>query len=167
MLARGRASGMYFFDGSPLETLRSFWAAAICFPLHILLGLVTGGAADPGMWLIQSVGFVAGWAGFAIASETLAGMAGRGRAWPRFMAAWNWVSIPQHLVFIALAAPGPILPDEVGVILRLIAVGYGLWLEWFVAREALGLPGPSAAMFVVLDVSIVLFTQGIVGRLAM
>ena len=42
-----------------------------------------------------------------------------------------------------------------------------MWLEWFVTKQALGIPGASAVMFVLLDVAIGLFVQGIVGRMTM
>lgn len=167
LLARGRAVGMACFDGSTLEAMRSFWAAAICWPMFFVLGLITSSHANPGTWLIEAVGFVAGWAAFALASEAMAGMAGRARAWPRFIAAWNWANIPQYAALVLLSAPGAVLPAGFGQMLALIAVGYALWLEWFVTKEALGIPGPSAVMFVLLDVAIGLFVQGIVGRITL
>ncbi len=33
---------MNAFDGSPTETMRSFWAGAICWPMFFALGLITG-----------------------------------------------------------------------------------------------------------------------------
>ena len=158
---------MYFFDGTPLETARSFWAGAICWPMFFVLGLMTGARDNPGVWLVEAVGFVAGWAAFALASEVMAGMAGKAAAWPRFIAAWNWSNIPQYAVLTLLSVPGTLLPTGFGQVLALLAVGYALWLEWFVTKEALGIPGPSAVMFVLLDVAIGLFVQGIVGRLAL
>lgn len=157
---------MALFDGSALETTRSFWAAAICWPLFFLLGLVAGREA-PGVWLAEAVGFVAGWAAFALASEVMAGMSGRAQAWPRFIAAWNWANIPQYAALLLLSAPASVLPAGFGTVLALVALGYALWLEWFVTRTALGIPGPSAVMFVLLDVAIGLFIQGIVGRLTL
>jgi hypothetical protein len=46
-----------------------------------------------------------------------------------------------------------------------VVVGYALWLEWFVAREALRVTGGRAAAFVVLDVALALFLHGLVVRL--
>ena len=166
-LARGRAAGMYFFDGSPTETMRSFWAAAICWPMFFILGLITGVGEGPGVWLVEAVGFVIGWCGFALASQYMAKMAGKEAKWTTFMAAWNWSNIPQYAALVLLSAPGVLLPTGVMQGLAIIAVGYALWLEWFVTREALGIPGASAVMFVLLDVAIGLFVQGIVVRLTM
>ena len=135
--------------------------------MFFVLGLITGSRESAGIWLIEAVGFVAGWAAFALASEAMAGMAGRSKAWPRFIAAWNWANIPQYAVLVLLSAPAMVLPPGFGQVLSLVAVGYALWLEWFVTKEALGIPGPSAVMFVLLDVAIGLFVQGIVGRMTL
>jgi hypothetical protein len=156
---------MALFDGSALEATRSFWAAAICWPMFFILGLITGVRENPGVWLIEAVGFVAGWAAFALASEAMAGMAGKAKTWPRFIAAWNWANIPQYAALVVLSAPAAVLPAGFGQVLALVAVGYALWLEWFVTKESLGVNGPQAVMFVILDVAIGLFVQGIVGRM--
>ncbi len=165
MLARGRPEGLYFFDGSSPETARSFLAAAICWPLFFILGLLTGANEGPLEWLVEAVGYIVGWAGFALASQFMTKMAGREAAWPKFIAAWNWSNIPQYAALVLLSAPGVVLPSGIMQGLALIAVGYALWLEWFVTKNALGIPGPSAVMFVLLDVAIGLFVQGIVGRI--
>lgn len=160
-------TGMNAFDGSPTETMRSFWAAAICWPMFFALGLITGVNEGMGEWLVEAVGFVVGWVGFALASQMMAKLAGREAAWPRFMAAWNWSNIPQYAALVLLSAPGLLLPVGFAQVLALVAVGYAMWLEWFVTKHALGIPGASAVMFVLLDVAIGLFVQGIVGRMTM
>jgi hypothetical protein len=57
---------MNAFDGSPTETMRSFWAAAICWPMFFALGLITGVNEGMGEWLVEAVGFVVGWVGFVV-----------------------------------------------------------------------------------------------------
>ena len=42
-----------------------------------------------------------------------------------------------------------------------------MWLEWFVAREALGVNGFQAATFVALDLAISIFLAGAVQAVAM
>lgn len=158
---------MNAFDGSPTETIRSFWAGAICWPMFFALGLITGVNEGLGEWLIEAIGFVVGWVGFALASQMMAKLAGREAAWSRFIAAWNWSNIPQYAALVLLSAPGMLLPVGFAQVLALVAVGYAMWLEWFVTKQALGIPGASAVMFVLLDVAIGLFVQGIVGRMTM
>ena len=55
---------------------------------------------------------------------------------------------------------------SIEVVDRLMALGYVLWLEWFVTRAALGVPGLQAAGFVVIDVALSLFIAGLVSRLS-
>ncbi|MFC7475988.1 hypothetical protein ACFQS7_16570 [Dankookia sp. GCM10030260] len=115
----------------------------------------------------ELIGYAAAWAGFALASLPLAEMQGRKAEWPRFIAAWNWANVVQYLVLIALTVPAALgLPDSVAQGLGLAALGYALWLEWFVAKSALRLAGGAAVMFVVLDLLLGIFIGGLVGRLS-
>ena len=50
--------------------------------------------------------------------------------------------------------------------LGLAALGYALWLEWFVAKSALRLAGGAAVAFVLLDLLLGIFIGGLVGRLS-
>jgi hypothetical protein len=67
---------------------------------------------------------------------------------------------------VLLVPPALGLPAWVGNALGLAAVGYAIWLEWFVARTALGVQSMTAVMFVVLDLTLGLFIGGITGRIA-
>ena len=58
------------------------------------------------------------------------------------------------------------VPDGVSTTLGLVVLGYALWLEWFVVRAALALPGPTAAMVVALDLAIGLAASGFTTRIA-
>ncbi|WP_431268223.1 hypothetical protein [Dankookia sp. P2] len=115
----------------------------------------------------ELIGYAAAWAGFALASLPLAEAQGRRAEWPRFIAAWNWANAVQYLVLIALTVPAAFgLPEAVAQGLGLAALGYALWLEWFVAKTALRLPGGTAVLFVGLDLMLGIFIGGLVGRLA-
>ena len=92
---------------------------------------------------------------------------GRRADWPRFIAAWNWANVVQYLVLIALTVPAAFgLPDAIAQGLGLAALGYALWLEWFVAKSALRLAGGAAVLFVALDLLLGIFIGGFVGRLS-
>jgi hypothetical protein len=174
LLARARPEGLAFVEASPAGALRSFWAAAICLPAFLALRLfawgaegIPGGASLPLALLVELIGNVIGWVGFALASRPLAEAMGRGGAWPRFLAAWNWTSVVQHLVMLAVVLPGGAFgtPGTVSQALGIVALGYAVWLEWFVARGALRVPGMAAAGFVLLDLAIGLFLHGLNGKL--
>lgn len=146
---------------------------ALCLPGFLalkLLGWVGEGVPEAGFLrgiTAELIGYAVAWAGFALASLPLAELQGRRADWPRFIATWNWANVVQYLVLIALTLPAALgLPDAIAQGLVLAALGYALWLEWFVAKSALRLPGGAAALFVVLDLLLGIFIGGFVGRLS-
>ncbi|MHA8046239.1 hypothetical protein AB3X21_06425 [Roseomonas mucosa] len=169
LLARGKAAGIAFACLSPEGAARSFWAAALCLPVFVLLRLVNGAegevGTDPLRFLVAELsGFVCSWTGYALASYWLAARAGLLARWPRFIAAWNWANTVQYAVLLVLL---PVPPGMVATWLGIATFGYAMWLEWFVAREALGVNGFQAATFVALDLAISIFLAGAVQAVAM
>lgn len=172
-LAQGRADGLARIDASPEGVLGSFWAAAICLPGFLalkLLGWAEGEGPAAGLLrgtLAELTGFVVAWVGFALLSLPMAEAQGRRADWPRFVAAWNWANVVQYLVLLALTLPGMLgLPTLLAQGLGLAAIGYALWLEWFVTKTALRLGGGAAVGFVVADLFLGVFVGGFAGRIA-
>ena len=58
------------------------------------------------------------------------------------------------------------LPESVAEVLMLLGLGYAVWLEWFVARHALGVDGAKAAMLVGADLVLGLFLGGLIRTLS-
>lgn len=164
MLARGQPHGSHLFDGTALEAGRSFWAMALCLPLFFLLGRLAGAGDSLHDWAIEALGFVIAWLAFALAAEAMAGMAGKSANFMRFLAAWNWTNLFQYIALLVGSLLGNALGGGMVQIFSLFVIAYALWLEWFTTRVALGVAGPAAAMFVLLDLSIGLFVQGVVMR---
>ena len=81
--------------------------------------------------------------------------------WPLFVCAWNWTNFAQILVFVAAALVAAVLPRGLGQLVTLVALGYVLWLQWFVAREALDIAGPRAVAVVGVDLVLGLFISGL------
>jgi hypothetical protein len=109
---------------------------------------------------------VLSWTAFALVSKYLAEQAQRGENWPQFIAAWNWANVVQYSLLLALALPAALgLPTWLASVLGLAALGYAVWLEWFVIRTALVVGGGTAAMFVVTDLMLGLFIGGISSRI--
>jgi hypothetical protein len=173
-LSIGRADGVAVLDGadSMADAARSFRVAGFCVPLFIAMHLLDwaqsgaprhmaiGFAAD-------GLGYVIGWAGFALASHRLADMLGRQRRWPRFIILWNWCNLIQYLMLMAAALPALLgLPDAVAQLAWLVAMGWAVWFEWFATRLALEITGAQAAAMVALDVLIGLFLAGLSAVLA-
>lgn len=173
MLARGRPAGLALIEDTPEGAWRSFAAGVICLPAFLALrffawaeaGLPSDDLLRP--VLAETLGLACAWAGFALASMPLAMVWGRGAAWPRFLAAWNWSNVVQYMVLLAVAVLTTLpLPPLVGPALMLAGLGYALWIEWFVVRHALGVDGKRAAAMVALDLSLGLFIGGVVQSLA-
>ncbi len=162
LLARGRPEALQLFDcADPGQrdavAARSFWAAALCLPAFVcldLLGWLDGGAPrHPGHALAADLlTRVIGWVGFALLSYRIAGLAGRGDRWWRFIAVWNWCNVAQYMLTVASALPAAFgAPSWIGEAASLTAAGWALWIEWFATRLALDLPGAAAAGLVALD----------------
>lgn len=151
----------------------SFRAAAICLPIFIVLRLIAWwaqGAPPAGVVVAlagELVGYTLGWVAFALVSRTLAERAQRLEQWPQFIAAWNWTNIVQYLLLVVLLVPPALgLPGWLGNAMGLAALGYAVWLEWFVTRSALGVQSGTAVMFVMLDLMIGLLIGGMTGRIS-
>lgn len=173
LFARGKAVGMALIAPGMEGARHSFLAAAICLPVLLALRIYgwAGQGAPPNGVVVslaaELIGYTLGWVGFALASRLLAQQAGRGGDWPRFIAAWNWSNLVQYALLLVLMLPSLLgLPGWIGNALGLAAVGYAIWLEWFVTRVALKVPGLTAAMFVILDLALGLFIGGVTARIS-
>jgi hypothetical protein len=115
----------------------------------------------------ELIGYTIAWVGFALVSLALVSQWGRAQRWPRFISAWNWTNVAQYLVLLVLAVPGALgVPDTVSDLLTLVGLGYAIWLEWFVAREALGVDRVRAGVLVVADLTLGLFLGGLIHTLS-
>jgi hypothetical protein len=173
LLARGRTDGLRLIEDSPEGAWRSFAAALICLPALLAirlfawasLGVPEGGALRA--LVAEVTAYAIAWVGLALISLPLAQSWGRGGSWLRFIAAWNWTNVVQYVLMLALIVPGALgLPMALVQLLSLGALGYALWLEWFVARHALGVDGAKAAALVGLDLALGLFLAGMIRTLS-
>jgi hypothetical protein len=174
LLARGRPEGLLLI-AAPADAemmaaaARSFLAAVLCLPAFLCLHLLdwtTGTMPQhPAQTLsMDLVGYAIGWAGFAVASHGLAGLIGRERTWPRFIAAWNWCNVVQYLMLVAAAVPALVgAPWFLVQTAWMVALGWALWLEWYASRLALDVPGGVAAGFVLLDFALGLLVAAAMG----
>ncbi len=145
----------------------------VCLPAYLGLQLLDAGGAVPADPLralaAMIIGFAVAWLGFATLSFSLAAALGRTHHWPRFLSAWNWSNVVQYAAMVLLVVPASVLglPDPVTQALSLVALGYALWVEWYVTRLALELPGLGAAAFVMVDLAIGLMIGGLVPQLSL
>ncbi len=174
LLARGRPEGIVLMESTPSGAWRSFIAAAICLPAFLALRFFGWAQAGAGVevlgrpLLAEIITYALGWLLFPLISLFVADLWGRGAAWPRFIAGWNWINIIQYLLWLALAVP--VALGASGLLLQgltLACFGYLVWLEWFTVRVGLGLTGSRATAVVFLDLLIGVFLTGLAQRLSL
>ena len=167
LLARGRADGLDHVETDMAGAARSFWAAAICLPAFVGLRLLdwsdAGGPRHIGhAFALELLGYVIGWAGFALVSRPLLAALGRAERWPRFIAVWNWCNVAQYCL-LALACIPELAgaPGWVQQAAGLVALGWALWLEWYASRLVLEVGAMPAVLLVAVDVAIGMTIAGI------
>lgn len=172
LFARGRPEGLALLPNDLATARASFRAALICLPMFLVMRLLswgTRGAPEAGIpyaLVVELIGYTLSWTAFAVVSLPLAAQAGRAEQWPQFMAAWNWTNVVQFILLVAMALLAALgLPGWLANMLGLAALGYAVWLEWFVVRVALNVNGGTAALFVITDLILGLFIGGFSARL--
>ena len=157
-LASGRPDGMERFSNDVRSAVRSFWAAAVAFPIYaatIVLSwqqehwpIALGHSAA-----LETLIYLVSWAGYAVISHALLAKMGLQHRWPRFIAVWNWINVVQYVLLLLAAVPGAAhAPDTISETCLLVAQGWALWLEWYAIRLALEVSGLQAALVMAPDI---------------
>ncbi|MBW4092512.1 MAG: hypothetical protein HIU82_15605 [Proteobacteria bacterium] len=157
LLARGRPEGLRAMPADMAGAARSFLAAAVGLPPFLILlaiGARGGGPSlTPPVLILQMLGYVISWAGYAVLSHRLVAALGKEARWPRFIAAWNWVNVVQYLLLLAGVLPALAgAPVWLAQTAALLGQGWALWLEWYAIRLALDTTGLLAAAVMAPDV---------------
>jgi hypothetical protein len=152
-IARGRADGIGFF-GSSVQSYLSSLAPLIAFPLvGAALAVFSEG---PGRALADLAMMVCALLTPAVVSYELARMWNREDAWLRFATVFNWCEWILPILAFLLMVPLSLaiamgMNENVagGLLVGCLGI-YGLWLHWFLARNALALSVGRALMLVIL-----------------
>ena len=167
LLARGRTEGLRLVATDAHATTRSFLAMILCVPMLIAMRLVTLAPAAPGVSFEHAVlrdllVFTVSWVGFVLLTHQIAGRLGLGQRWPGFVAAWNWCNLLENLLVFLGSLPALLgIPSVFAAAAQLFALGWALWIEWYVTRTALGVGAMVAVWMVLLDEIIGLFANGL------
>ena len=161
-LAVGDRRGLAFFDPSVDGFWRSFRAAAICYPLYLLL---LGFRLPAARWaasgiatilIVETIAFIISWVAFPLVILPLARRFGREDRFFAFMVPYNWSQIPQTVLFALVGAEraaGLLSPADTHVAELAAAIAV-LVYEWYIARVALAVNGAQAMVVVVVDLAL-------------
>jgi hypothetical protein len=152
-IARGRADGIAYFGSTPQAFLSSL-APLVAFPLvGSILALFSEG---PRRALTGLAMTLCALLTPAVLSHELARIWKRGDDWARFATAFNWcewiLPVLACLIMVPLSvAIGAGMSETAASLLLVSCLGtYGLWLHWFLARNALALSKTRAVALVFL-----------------
>lgn len=151
-LARLDPSGMGHLNLSVEGFWRSFFAAVLVAPGYALLvaqDLLAREEEVSPIWalLVETLGYVVGWAAFPVAALVLAQLLGLSRNYAALIIAVNWAQVLQIGAFLAALALGFVL----GSLVVVLATGAILFYQWFVIRTALDTSAGIAIAFVLVD----------------
>lgn len=159
-LARGDARGLAYFDASEQGFWRSFRAAGLCYPLYLILLAFPIELGTPPeldafrVLLVETIHYVISWVAFPLLMLPLVDRLQRGDRFFLFMTVYNWCQAPQTALFalVALAGAAGVLSDQGILVVDLIVGLAALVYEWYVARVALAVSRPRAAIVIIVDV---------------
>ena len=159
-LARGDPRGLAAFNPTEAGFWHSFRAAALCYPLYLILlsfPLQIGDVGEVDSWrlvAVETIHYVISWVAFPLLMLPLVDWLRRSERYFLFMVAYNWCQVPQTAAFaaVALAGAAGLLPAD-GVLIADLIVGIAaLVYEWYVSRVALAVSGSRAALVILVDV---------------
>ncbi len=158
-LARFDRGGLAFFEHGEAAFWRSFRAAAIAYPLFLILLALRLGEAEwhdadlLRIFLAETIGYVIGWVAFPLLMLPATRFLARGHLWLDFIIIYNWAQILQYAFYLCVTglALSDLLPTALASGLVSAVTVALLVYEWFIARVALDIAGPAAAMIVLVD----------------
>jgi hypothetical protein len=172
-LAHGDRGGLLCFDRSLDGFWRSFRAAAVTYPLYLVLLTMRVSLAE---WqrsgggrivLVETIGYVIAWVAFPLVMLAVTRWIGRAHRFFDFLVPYNWCQVPQSALFVVvgMATESGILGDPAGESLDIVAAIATLVYEWYIARVALDTTGSTAAFIVLVDLVLGVFISRVAGSL--
>ncbi len=157
-LAIGRAAGLHDMPQDAPGAARSFIAAALALPPFLATLALAAQVGGPTLTVrhvaLDFLGFVIGWAGYAVVSHHLAGALGRARQWPRFIATWNWINLIQYLILLLATLPALSGSAPVAQLAALAGQAWALGIEFHAIRLSLEVSPLQAAGMMLPDIAI-------------
>ena len=147
------------FDRSLDGFWRSFRAAAISYPLYLVLLSMRVTVAEwerSGAFLIitvETIAYVIAWTAFPLLMLGVAQRIGRPHRFFDFMVPYNWSQLPQSALFVlvGLETESGVLGAQPAQAIEVAAAVAVLVYEWFIARVALETTAGAAVFVVFVD----------------
>jgi hypothetical protein len=158
-LAKGDRGGLSCFDRSLDGFWRSFRAAALAYPLYLILLLTRVTVAEwqrsGGLYIVvvETIAYVIAWVAFPLAMLTVTRWIDRAHRFFNFMVPYNWSQLPQSALFvlIGLQAGSGVAGARPAQAIELVAAIAVLVYQWFIARVSLETTAAAAAFVVLVD----------------
>lgn len=172
-LAVGDRSALACFDRTLEGFWRSFRAAAICYPLYLVL-LAMRVTVDEwqksGGWrivIVETIGYVIAWVAFPLLMVNVTRWIGRAQRFFDFMVPYNWCQVPQSVLFVLVGVESGsgLLSANASETIDIAAAIATLVYEWYIARIALETTGSAAGFVVLVDLVLGVFLSRVSGSL--
>lgn len=156
-LVRTDPRGLSHFNDSVAGFWRSFFAAVIILPGHVLLlalrpEAIPEEAAIVRFVAVEAIGYVIGWVAFPLIMERLCEAIGRRDQFILFIVAFNWSQVVQLAIYlpVLLVKQVDMAPSSLAGILTVAVIAAILLYSWYIARTTLKVGGLTAVGIVVL-----------------
>lgn len=166
-LARFDPSGLAFFDATIAGFWRSFFAAALVFPVYLLLLLIryaqlVDTVSPFRFFAVEVIAYVIAWLAFPVIMASLARTIDREAFFIRYIVAYNWGAVLQNSLYlpIAILATSGLLAGSSANVLGLLALCLIIIYVWFITRTALEVAGGMAAGIVGMDFLLSILING-------
>ncbi|MGO1119081.1 hypothetical protein ACTL6U_10265 [Rhodovibrionaceae bacterium A322] len=165
----GDAQAAGYFGADKATCWRSFFAAVLVAPGHLLLLFLPGrGEAIDSldMMLLHFLAYVITWAAFPVVMIQLAEPMGRQQQVWRFITAFNWAQVVIIALYlpIALLSVSGLIGEGGAAFIELLAALAVLGYCWQVSRLMLGISGIAAGgitfLALILEIAVSILLQG-------
>ena len=168
-LCRLDPQGLAYMNASAAGFWRSFLSAVLIAPVYFImvfldLDLSTVAASLPRMLLLESCAYLILVFAYPLAMHYISEAIDRRQQYFLYIVAYNWASVTRELLDLLadLVSATDVLPNAVAGTLEIAVNLFLLFILWFIARTALGVPRLVAVGLVALDFVISFVVSSIV-----
>ena len=167
-LQRDRAAPLQF-DNTMEACLRSFRVMVLAAPLFFLYLLlrysqVTVAADETEIAIVEALRYVVDWLIYPVLFYEIARRRGLLDRYPRYIAALNWINLPEMIVLLVGESIASIMPINLAIVLQLGL--QALFFYWFLTatRMILNVAWPTAIILMIVNWAPSIFVSFIVDR---